>query len=616
MAISKEQLDEYIRHYMEGKPDISDEEYDRLLEEYVKEHGEESRPFNRAKQSTAVNDVVGTLPKTFGVETPMRKGQETYVSWKNKKKIDDKALIVVQPKFDGGSIALDLNTLELFTRGDYDNGESENVTEVFKHHPIKDIANWIKKEYPGAVSMKFECIMRREIYHANGFDKEYKRPRDAMSAILHKRDPELAKQLKLIPLRVLDKDGMYVELADFNGNTVELDADEYSNIQIFIDNLLNDGAQIDGFDCDGVVVSVINRDTGYIQNEVAIKILNMVEETKVLDIKYQIGTTGRITPVVILEPVKFDKVTVDHCTLSNLNRVAELGLKYNDTARIMYNIVPYFIDSRHDGDAVIPMIEKCPVCGHPFDMRFLKSLSCTNPDCLSKKIGGIVRYCKFMKMMGIAENTINDLWDSGLVKDIRDLYKITIDQIKTIKGYKDKSAENIIKSIDKASKDVPVERWLGSLPIASISTITWRKIINESYESVSSFINMMKEYATPEDMLADLRIPFGIGDKTMNKIAEGLRLHWNVIKELIVNNCISFANNIKNKNSNGIKIGMSGTRDPELIKYLTEKGYDVIDYNNTCNMLIIPYEGFTSSKVQKAKEKGKTIITVAEAYKL
>ena len=127
---------------------------------------------------------------------------------------------------------------------------------------------------------------------------------------------------------------------------------------------------------------------------------------------------------------------------------------------------------------------------------------------------------------------------------------------------------------------------------------------------------MMKEYATPEDMLADLRIPFGIGDKTMNKIAEGLRLHWNVIKELIVNNCVSFANNIKNKNSNGIKIGMSGTRDPELIKYLTEKGYDVIDYNNTCNMLIIPYEGFTSSKVQKAKEKGKTIITVAEAYKL
>lgn len=613
MSVTKEQLDEYIKAYSEGKPLISDEEYDRILEEYIKENGEEARPFSRDKQSTAVNDIVGTLPKTFGVETPMRKGQETYVSWKTKKKIADDRLIFVQPKFDGGSVALDLETLELFTRGDYDNGESENVTEVFKYHKIKEIADWIKSEYRGAVSMKFECIMKRDVYYANGFDKEYKRPRDAMSAILHRRDPELAKCLTLIPLRVLEKDRMCVELADYD--FVELTAGEYSNIQIFIDNLLNDGAQVDGYDCDGVVVSVINRDTGNIENEVAIKILNMVEETKVLDIKYQIGTTGRITPVVLLEPVKFDKVTVDHCTLSNLNRVAELGLKYNDTVRIMYNIVPYFIDSRHDGTTPIPMIEKCPVCGHPFDMRFLKSLSCTNPECLSKKIGGIVRYCKFMKMMGVAENTINDLWDAGLIKDIRDLYTITADKIKTIKGYKDKSAENIIKAIDKASKNVPVERWLGSLPIASISTITWRKIINASYENVNSFITMMKEYVSPEDMLADLRIPFSIGEKTMNKIAEGVRLHWNIIKDLITHDCISFANNVSKK-TNGIKIGMSGTRDPELIKYLTEKGYEVIDYNNSCNILVIPYEGFTSSKVQKAMEKGKTIVTLEEAYKL
>ncbi len=614
MAISKEQLDEYIRHYMEGNPDIDDSTYDQLLEEYVKEHGESSRPFSRDTQSTAVNDIVGTLSKVFGVETPMRKGQETYVSWKNKKKIDDKALIFVQPKFDGGSVALDLETMELFTRGDYDNGESENVTEVFKYHKIDEIAGWIKSEYRDAVSMKFECIMKRDVYYAHEFDKQYKRPRDAMGAILHRRDPELAKCLTLIPLRVLDKDGMYVELAGYD--FVELNADEYENIQIFIDNLLNDSAQVDGYDCDGVVVSVINRDTGNIENEVAIKILNMVEETKLLDVKYQIGTSGRVTPVCILEPVKFENVTVDHCTLSNVDRLASLGLKYNDTVRIMYNIVPYFIDSRHDGTSPIPMIEKCPICGHPYDMRFIKTLTCLNPDCISKKLGGIVRYCKFMKMMGVAENTINDLWDAGLVKDIRDLYTITVDKIKNIKGYKDKSAENIIKSIDKASTNVPVERWLGSLPITNISTMTWKKIISASYEDVNKFVIMMKEYLTPEDMLADLRIPFGVGEKTMNKIAEGIRLHWEVIKDLVNNNCIRFKTDVVKKNTNGIKVGMSGTRDPELTKYLTDKGYEVIDYNNSCNILVIPYEGFTSSKVQKAMEKGKTIVTVEEAYKL
>ena len=616
ISIPSSIIDELIKSYTVGNSDIDDSTYDRLLEEYVKEHGESSRPFSRDTQSTAVNDIVGTLVKAMGVETPMREGQETYVSWKNKKKIDDDRLIFVQPKFDGGSVALDLETLELFTRGDYDNGESENVTEVFKYHKIKEIAEWIKSEYHDAVSMKFECIMKRDVYYAHEFDKQYKRPRDAMSAILHRRDPELAKCLTLIPLRVLEKDRMCVELGDFDGEIAELNAGEYWNIQIFIDNLLNAGAQINGYDCDGVVVSVINRDTGNIENEVAIKILNMVEETKLLDVKYQIGTSGRVTPVCILEPVKFEKVTVDHCTLSNVDRLASLGLKYNDTVRIMYNIVPYFIDSRHDGTSPIPMIEKCPICGHPYDMRFIKTLTCLNPDCTSKKLGGIVRYCKFMKMMGVAENTINDLWDAGLVKDIRDLYTITIDNIKTVKGYKDKSAENIIKSIDKASTEVPVERWLGSLPITNISTMTWKKIIAASYTDVNKFVMMMKEYLTPEDMLADLRIPFGIGEKTMNKIAEGLRLHWEVIKDLINNNCIKFKMNIVNKNSNGIKVGLSGTRDPELIKYLTEKGYEVIDYNNSCNILVIPYEGFTSGKVKKAMEKGKTIITVEEAYKL
>ncbi len=614
MSVTKEQLDEYIKSYMQGNPIISDEAYDTILEEYVKEHGESSRPFSRDAQSTAVNDIVGTLIKAMGVETPMRPGQETYVSWKNKKNIDDNALIFVQPKFDGGSVALDLETMELFTRGDYDNGESENVTEVFKYHKIKEIAEWIKSEYRGAVSMKFECIMKRDVYYAHEFDKQYKRPRDAMSAILHRRDPELAKCLTLIPLRVLEKDRMCVELGGYD--FAELNANEYENIQIFIDNLLNDGAQVDGYDCDGVVVSVINRDTGNIENEVAIKILKMIEETKLLDVKYQIGTSGRVTPVCILEPVKFENVTVDHCTLSNVDRLASLGLKYNDTVRIMYNIVPYFIDSRHDGTSPIPMIEKCPICGHPYDMRFIKTLTCLNPDCTSKKLGGIVRYCKFMKMMGIAENTINDLWDAGLVKDIRDLYTITVDKIKSIKGYKDKSAENIIKSIDKASTNVPVERWLGSLPITTISTMTWKKIISASYEDVNKFVIMMKEYLTPEDMLADLRIPFGVGEKTMNKIAEGIRLHWEVIKDLVNNNCIKFKTDVVKKNTNGIKIGMSGTRDPELTKYLTDKGYEVIDYNNSCNILVIPYEGFTSSKVQKAMDKGKTIVTVEEAYKL
>ena len=129
--VTKEQLDEYTKAYMEGHSLISDEEYDALVEEYVNLHGEESRPFTRAKQSDAINDIVGTLSKCYNVMVPMRQGQPTYFDWVNKKKIPHDARVIVQPKLDGGSVAVDLNTWQFATRGDYDNGESEDVTDLF-----------------------------------------------------------------------------------------------------------------------------------------------------------------------------------------------------------------------------------------------------------------------------------------------------------------------------------------------------------------------------------------------------------------------------------------------------------------------------------------------------
>lgn len=622
--ITKEQLDEYIRLYSLGTPAISDEEYDALLEEYVSVNGENSRPFTRAKQSTAINDIVGSLMKCHGIEKPMRVGQQTYVDWKRKKNVPDDALIIVQPKLDGGSVACDLSNMIYATRGDYDNGESEDVTSLFRYqnNMVKDIK--AKHDSLNLVSMKFECIMSRNKFDFSDLFKDKKRPRDAMAALIHSRNVELIEKcVDLMPLRLLDNEGkMYVFMNSLDDECAELEASDYAGIQGFIDSLLANGAKVkspsgEEYECDGVVVSWVNRVDGHIIDEVAIKILNLVEETKLLNIEYQMGTSGRITPVAILEPVKFGEVTVDHATLSNLNRVKEMKLCYNDTVRIMYNIVPYFLETLHDGSEEIPLVDKCPSCGTPFDMRFLKVIECTNPNCNARKLGNIIRYCKSMKMMGVAESTINNLWDAGLVKDIRDLYTITREKIMTVDGYKEKSADNIIKSIDKSSASVPLERWLGALPFTGIHTKTWKTLIGFTYgkNCIDTFIKHIKEYDSPEDMLMEFKIPVGIGDITLSKIAEGLRLHWQIMKDLVVNECVKFEK-VSYRETNGIKVGLTGTRDPKLIEYLESKGYEVIDYNNLCSMLIVPYKGFTSAKVDKAMAKNKTIITVDEAYKL
>ena len=98
-----EELKEIIDKYNRGEDTgYTDEEYDRLLEGYLKVHGGESaRPYTRNKQTDAVNDLVCTLPKTYGIRTPMREGQKTYEQWVNTKKINSNQRILAQPKFDG-----------------------------------------------------------------------------------------------------------------------------------------------------------------------------------------------------------------------------------------------------------------------------------------------------------------------------------------------------------------------------------------------------------------------------------------------------------------------------------------------------------------------------------
>ena len=162
--ITEQQLKEYIDAYNRGEPLISDEEYDRLLEEYLKVNGEDKRPYLRQKQSGVINELVGTLSKVYGVQTPMREGQDTYEKWFTRKGINPNAKIIIQPKFDGAWVAVDKSG-DFFTRGDYQNGESVNVTELFKEHNIK---KYMREAVDG---VKFEAIMSHEICYSTGIDE-------------------------------------------------------------------------------------------------------------------------------------------------------------------------------------------------------------------------------------------------------------------------------------------------------------------------------------------------------------------------------------------------------------------------------------------------------------
>lgn len=621
MAISKEQLDEYIKAYSQGNPIISDEEYDDLLEEYIKEHGESSRPFTRVQQSAEVNEIVGTLPKVYGVITPMREGQKTYEQWRRTKNINDDSRIIIQPKFDGCSVAFDRKTNMFFTRGDYDNGESIDVTDLFKPYFTREFNDSI-------VAAKFEAIVSLEIFNElkplknNG--EPYKRAKDFVSGIITSRNIELAKYITLVPLREYTTSHEQLVSMDLQDiSIVTATADDTDCIQQFITDKLSDGAIVEynnaHYSIDGVVVSVMNDGYTIPTREVAIKILNNIKETKIIDIQYQYGKTGKITPVGILEPVKFDKITVDHVTISTLDRVKSLNLKFNDTVRIVHNIVPYLLDSYHDGTYPIPIPTKCLICNAPLNTLTLKTVRCTNPHCTGLKIGMITRYCEQMKMMGLSKGILSNLFEHGLIESIRDLYKLTPDVIQQLDGFKEKSANNICYAIRNASENVPLSRWLGALPIKDISAKTWQMLIENTFgKDEFKAVNIIQHYFTqgsPNEFLEEMINNwncFGVGAKTIQGIREGLTCYWNDITAIIPYITFKITTDLS-KPVKG-RVTLTGTRDEKLIDHLTEHGYEVNDYSSKTIALVIPFDGYMSNKVVKAKKSGIPVYTIEEAY--
>ena len=619
MSVTKEELDKYIKAYSQGTPLIEDSQFDELLEEYLKEHGESARPFTRQKQSDDVNDILGTLGKVYGIRTPMRENQHVYEEWVNKHQVSD--LVCVQPKFDGTSIAYDVASNRFFTRGDYDNGESVDVTDVFKSH-IGMIHDYILKGYDDVTAVKFEAILDVNIFKTY-FSHMYKRPRDVVAAAITSRNTKVGEVIKLVPLRVYANKFQHIPDLLMEVSIV-YQKNDYDNIQAFVDRLLANQAHVKigayEFECDGVVVSstkLIDVECEDIvtdpSTEVAIKILNLVQETKLKDISWQFGNSGHITPVAIVEPVVFGNVIVQNIGLSTFERVANMNLKFGDTVRIMYNIVPYFIGSNGDGTLPIPIPDKCPICGEKLNMSSLKQVKCVNPNCDGVKCGNIIRYCKNMKVFGVSEGFVKRLYESGYINRISDLYVMDLMEAAEVDGFGFRSLQNMIRSLKQSSFNVPVSRWLGSFPCENVSNKKWEIILDSVYgknnpEMIKDITEMCLR-DTPDDFLNKiLWDTVGIGPLTEQAIRIGITRYWDDISTII--NYVKFEIPIVMQNDKGT-ICISGTRDKDLIALLQQKGYDVTEaWNKGVKALVIPRITYQSSKVAKAQNLGKPIYTI------
>ena len=215
---------------------------------------------------------------------------------------------------------------------------------------------------------------------------------------------------------------------------------------------------------------------------VAYKFPAVEKVTRLREINLQVGRTGAVTPVAVVDSVNIDGANVSNATLHNFDEIARLGLMKNDFVGIIRSgdVIPKITSvykQRRDGtQSEISRPDRCPVCGE----RLLDEgalIKCQNLDCKARVIGSLIYFCskKCMNIEGLSDATITQLFESGKISKIGDIYALGAQDLADLEGFADKKISNLLGAIN-ASKNAPLERFIASLGIEHIGEVAARKI--------------------------------------------------------------------------------------------------------------------------------------------
>ena len=247
------------------------------------------------------------------------------------------------------------------------------------------------------------------------------------------------------------------------------------------------------------------------KDSIAFKWADQLEETILREIEWSASRTGLINPVAIFDPVELEGTTVSRASVHNISVMQELKLGLGDHITVYKaNMIIPQIAENLTGSNSIEIPEVCPVCGGATEIKAengVKTLTCTNPDCLAKQIKSFTLFVSrdAMNMDGLSEATIEKLINKGLIKEFADLFRISEfrDTIVEMEGFGDKSFENLVASVEKA-KDTTPERLLYALGISGIGVANAKLIAKACHESWATMQALTKEDLLKIDGIGDV----------------------------------------------------------------------------------------------------------------
>ena len=478
------------RYYNDDAPEIEDYEYDmmmRELQELEQKYPEYDSPDSPTKR------VGGKADNSFEsvVHTVRMESLQDAFSKEEIKDFEKRVTDVVsnphycvEPKIDGLSVSLEYRNgvfVRGSTRGDGNIGEdvSGNL-RVIHNIPLK-----LKKEIPyievrGEVYMpkkSFEKVVDRQLI--NG-EKPFKNPRNAAAGSLRQKDSKVAatRGLDIFVFNVQQVEGVTLTshkqsldfLKELGFNTIPgySVVDNIDDALDIIDKIGESRGSLE-YDIDGAVVKVddfamreqLGSTAKFPKWAVAFKYPPEEKQTKIIDIEVAVGRTGVLTPTAVLEPVHLAGTTVSRATLHNQDFIAEKGIAIGDivTVRKAGEIIPEVLCvNKHNSEGYFELPKRCPSCSSTVIREEGEAaVRCINPDCPAQLLRNIIHFCSrdAMDIEGLGPAIIEVFVNNGLIEKTEDIYYLTFDKINSasLEGFKDKSINNIITSIENSKKN-------------------------------------------------------------------------------------------------------------------------------------------------------------------
>jgi DNA ligase (NAD+) len=621
-------------YYVQDNPIASDEEYDKL---YRKIEAFEKQNPNIADKNSPTKRVGGIVRDEFSKATHKARmwsmedifDENGLKSWFERihKNVDNPSFFC-EPKFDGASLNLVYEggkLVQAITRGDGKIGEDVTVN-VKTIHSIPLFIDYFEPiEIRGEVVIRLKDFEKINEERVRNDEPPFANPRNAAAGSLRQLDSKVTAKRRLVfqpwgigenslSHKFLSSKMNFIYSLGFLAPPMRKKCNTIEEIEDFYKQIVKSRDEIPMM-MDGMVIKVdeieLQEELGYTIKYpkwmCAYKFPAVEKVTTIKDVIFQVGRTGVITPVAVVEAVEIDGVIVERATLHNFDEIKRKDIKINDQAIIIRSgdVIPKITkvlkDRRNGNETEIKKIKFCPTCKNELlDEGAL--LKCQNLECESRVVNSIIHYAskKALNIDGLGDKIVELLHKEKLIKSVIDLYSLEFEELLRLEGFKEKKAKKLLNAIEN-SKGVSLDRFIYALGIEHIGEVAAKQI---ALEFGKNWLHVKAEELVKLD---------GFGKEMSESLEEFLRVNKDKIEKLNQILKPKELEKLKIKESvfNGKTVVITGTmsQSRDKIKKLLEAHGAKVSSSVSKKSDFVIYGEDAGSKYEKALSLGVKVIS-------